>query len=337
MMRFARLITTIDAHAAGEPLRIVTGGLPPLPGATMLERRRAMLEQHDDLRRLLMWEPRGHADMYGCILTPPVTPHATYGVLFMHNEGYSTMCGHGIIALTTALVETGAVAAREPFVEVGYDTPAGFVLARAEVADGRVRRVAFRNVPSFVYRQDLPIEVDGAALAVDVVFGGAFYALVEAAALRPGLAVEPANVRELIERGMAVKRAVEAATEVVHPTEPGLRGVYGTTVTGPPTAPGAHGRNVTIFADGEVDRSPCGTGTAGRVAALHARGALALGQEFVHESIIGTTFAARAVAATRVGDHPAIVPEIAGRGYLTGLHQFVHDPDDRAGAGFLVR
>jgi proline racemase len=336
MMRFARLITTIDAHAGGEPLRIVTSGLPPLPGATMLERRRAMLERHDDLRKLLMWEPRGHADMYGCILTPPVTPQATYGVLFMHNEGYSTMCGHGVIALTTALVETGAVAAREPAVEVGYDTPAGFVLARAEVADGRVRRVAFRNVPSFVYQQDLPIEVDGAPLTVDVVFGGAFYALVEAAALRPGLTVEPANVRELIARGMAVKRAV-AAVEVVHPTEPGLRGVYGTIVTGPPSGPGAHGRNVTIFADGEVDRSPCGTGTAGRVAALHARGALALGQEFVHESIIGTTFAARAVAETRVGDRPAVVPEIAGRGYLTGLHQFVHDPEDRAGEGFLVR
>src|SRR5919202_2293061 len=225
-----------------------------------------MLELHDAIRRLLMWEPRGHADMYGCLLTPPVTPGAHFGVLFMHNEGYSTMCGHGIIALTTALLETGGVERAGPTVAVGYDTPAGFVLARAELDGERVRRVAFRNVPSFVYTADLEIAVDGGRLAVDVVFGGAFYALVEATALRAGLKVRPEDVRELIARGMAVKRAVEGALDVAHPKEPGLRGIYGTIITGAPRGEGAHGRNVTIFAEGEVDRSPCGTGTAGRAA-----------------------------------------------------------------------
>ncbi len=336
-MHFARVISTIDAHAGGEPLRIVTAGLPPLPGATMLERRQALRERHDDVRRLLMWEPRGHADMYGCVLTPPATPGTDYGVLFMHNEGYSTMCGHGIIALTTALIETGAFPRAEPVTAIAYDTPAGPVQARAEVEGGRVRRVTFRNVPSFLHTADLPVVVDGREIRVDVVFGGAFYALVEAAALAPALAVRPERVGELIALGMSVKRAVEAAAEIVHPEEPGLRGVYGTIITGPPEGAGAHSRNVTIFAAGEVDRSPTGTGASARVAALHARGRLALGEEYVIESIIGTRFTARAVAEARVGDRPAVIPEVGGRGFLTGFGQFVLDPEDETGTGFLVR
>lgn len=336
-MPFARVIATIDAHAAGEPLRIVTAGLPPLAGATMLARRAAMRDHHDDLRRLLMWEPRGHADMYGCVLTPPVTPGAAYGVLFMHNEGYSTMCGHGVIALTTALLETGQLPRAEPVTEVGYDTPAGFVRARAEMDGGRVRRVTFRNVPSFVHTAGLEIAVDGALVAVDIVFGGAFYALVPAAALAAGLTLRPERAPALIARGMAVKRAVEAKMDVVHPTEPELRGIYGTIITGPPEGAGARQRNVTIFAAGEVDRSPCGTGTAATTAALVARGELAMDEEWTNESLIGTRFTARAIAPTRVGGYPAIVPEIGGRGFVTGFHQFVLDPDDDAGRGFFVR
>jgi proline racemase len=334
---FSRVIGTIDAHAAGEPLRIVTAGLPPLPGATILERRAAMLAHYDDLRRILMWEPRGHADMYGCILTPPVTPEAAYGVLFMHNEGYSTMCGHGIIALTTALIETGQMPAVGPITEVGYDTPAGFIRARAEVDAGRVRRVTFRNVPSFVHTAGLEIAVDGRQIAVDVVFGGAFYALVPASVLAADLTVRPERVTELIARGMAVKHAVEAATEIIHPLEPGLRGIYGTIITGPAADTGARQRNVTVFADGEVDRSPCGTGTAATTAAFIARGTLALGERWINESIIGTHFTGRALETTVVGEYRAIVPEVGGRGFVTGLHQFVLDPEDEAGRGFLVR
>ena len=333
----SRTITTIDAHAAGEPLRIVTAGLPPLPGATILERRRAMLAHYDDLRRILMWEPRGHADMYGCILTPPVTAEAAYGVLFMHNEGYSTMCGHGIIALTTALLETGQLPRSAPVVEVGYDTPAGFIRARAEIEGARVRRVTFRNVPSFVHTTGMRIDVDGVSVTVDVVFGGAFYALVEATALAPDLAVQPERASELIARGMAVKRAVEAAAEIVHPMEPDLCGIYGTIITGPADGEGARQRNVTVFAEGEVDRSPCGTGTAATTAAFVARGTLALDQEWTNESIIGTHFTGRALAETRVGDYPAIIPEVGGRGFITGYHTFVLDPEDEAGRGFLVR
>jgi proline racemase len=268
--------------------------------------------------------------MYGCLLTPPVTPGATYGVLFMHNEGYSTMCGHGIIALTTALLETGMVARTGTVTTIGYDTPAGFVLARAMVDGDRVRQVTFENVPSFVHTAALPITIDGRTISVD-------YALVAATTLAPDLVVQPERVGELIARGMAVKRAVEAAITVVHPEEPGLHGLYGTIITGPAHDPAAHSRNVTIFAEGEVDRSPTGTGVSARVAALHAQGALALGEEIVVESIIGTRFTGRALREARVGDRPAVVPEVGGRGFLTGFSQFVFDLDDEVGHGFLVR
>lgn len=329
-----RIITTIDAHAGGEPLRVVTAGLPRLKGATMLERRREMRDHHDAVRRILMWEPRGHADMYGAILTPPVTPEADYGVLFMHNEGYSTMCGHGIIALTTVLLETGMhpVAGEETVIR--YDSPAGLITARGTVVDGRVRQVAFENVPSFVYAPAVEVETPFGTFPVAVVFGGAFYALVDASVA--GLEVRKEQVQDLIAFGMAVKHAVEAQLDVVHPLEPELRGIYGTIICGPPVDPAVHGRNVTIFADGEVDRSPCGTGTAARVAWLYANGQLGLGEPYVHESIIGSHYTARVLRETQVSDIAAVVPEIAGRGYLTGFHTFVVEEDDPF-AGFLVR
>jgi trans-L-3-hydroxyproline dehydratase len=293
-----------------------------------------MLEQHDDIRRALMWEPRGHADMYGAILTPPVTSEADYGVLFMHNEGYSTMCGHGIIAVTTILVETGQFAASGPRATIGFDSPAGFVRATATISlDGRVSGVAFENVDSFVYADAVSVETDFGALAVPVVFGGAFYALAPAPA---GLEVAPEHARSLIAFGMAVKQAVEAQLDVIHPLDPGLHGIYGTIITGAPSS-GSDGRNVTIFADGEVDRSPCGTGTAARLAWLHAQGALPAGRPYVHESIIGSRFTGRVLRETTVGTHAAVVPEIAGSAYITGYHTFVVDLNDPIGSGFLVR
>ncbi|HUZ01382.1 MAG TPA: proline racemase family protein [Thermomicrobiaceae bacterium] len=330
-----RTITTIDAHAGGEPLRLVTAGVPPLTGRTMLERRQEMLARHDQVRRTLMWEPRGHGDMYGAILTPPVTPGADYGVLFMHNEGYSTMCGHGIIALTTLLLETGMHPVPDATSAViRYDTPAGPVTARAGLADGRVTEVAFENVASFVFAPELTVETKFGTVAVAVVFGGAFYALVDAA--EAGLEVRPERIQDLIAFGMAVKRGVERQRDVVHPLEPGLRGIYGTIIGGVPSE-GADGRNVTIFADGEVDRSPCGTGTAARVAWLYATGRVGLGRPYVHESVVGSRFVGRVLRETTVGATPAIVPEISGRGYLTGFHTFVIEDDDPLGDGFLVR
>ncbi|HEU5433099.1 MAG TPA: proline racemase family protein [Thermomicrobiales bacterium] len=334
-MRFERLYSTIDAHAAGEPLRIIIAGVPPLPGATMLQRRRLMTERYDHIRRVLLFEPRGHADMYGAILTPPVTPDADYGVLFLTNEGYSTMCGHGIIALTTALIETGMFPVAGEEATVVYDAPAGPIRARATRDGDRVTAVAFRNVPAFVLARDLEIDGPGGRLRVDVAWGGAFYAIVDAADL--GIPVRPERTVDLTRAGMAVKQAVERALDVVHPTEPDLSGLYGTIITDEPSAADRDGRNVTIYAEGAVDRSPCGTGTSARLAQLFARGRLDVGDPYVHESLIGTTFTGTILGETRFGGLPAVETEIAGRGFLTGLHQFVVDPDDPTAGGFLTR
>jgi len=337
-MRFSRFISTIDAHAAGEPLRIVLAGAPPLRGRTILERRAEMLAEHDHLRRVLCWEPRGHADMYGAIVTPPVTEEADYGVLFLTNEGYSTMCGHGIVALTTALIETGhhSVAAGATLAEIAYDSPAGLIRARATIAGDRVVDVTFANVPSFRLLKDLGVTLaSGRRVTVDLVYGGAFYALVDAATL--GTAVESARAQELIALGMDVKRAVMREVEVVHPEEPGLRGLYGTIITDRPRTADGDGRNIVVFAESEVDRSPCGTGTSARLAAMFADGAIDLGQRFVHESVIDTRFHGRVVGETTVAGIPAVLTEVGGRGFITGFHHFVVDPEDPTRNGFLVR
>ncbi len=334
-MQFDQIVSTIDAHAGGEPLRIITSGLPPLQGDTILARRQDMTSHHDTLRRMLLWEPRGHADMYGAVLTPPVTPGADFGVLFLTNEGYSTMCGHGIIALTAALLETGAMARTEPNTVVTYDTPAGLVRARATVKGERVTDVAFRNVPAFRLATGVQINIAAGPVQVDVAFGGAFYALVDAGAL--GLAVRRDLTAELVRAGMDVKKAVAEAVEILHPEEPDLSFLYGTIISDRPIHAGSHGRNVTIYADGAVDRSPCGTGTSAKLTALFARGDIRLGEPYVHESITDSMFTGRVLEEVRVGDQPAVVTEIAGRGFVTGFHQFVADPEDPTRDGFLVR
>jgi proline racemase len=334
-MQFERVITTIDAHAAGEPLRLITAGLPPLQGATILERRRFMAEHDDDIRRVLLFEPRGHADMYGAVLTPPVTAGADFGVLFLTNEGYSTMCGHGVIALTTALLETGMLPRREPETGVAYDSPAGLIRATATLDGGRVTSVAFRNVPAFRYAAGIEIKTSSGPVRVDVAFGGAFYALVDAAAL--GVEVVPEQAPLLTRLGMEVKRAVEQAIEVVHPEEAELYGIYGTIISEPSSSPDVDGRNITIYAEGAVDRSPCGTGTSAKLANLFAQGGIVIGQPYVHESVIGTAFTGRVLSETQVGSFPAVETEIRGQGFLTGFHQFVVDPRDPTREGFLVR
>jgi len=334
-MRFERIISTIDAHAAGEPLRIITAGLPPLLGATVLDRRRYMAEHYDDVRRTLLFEPRGHADMYGAVLTPPVSPGADFGVLFLTNEGYSTMCGHGVIALTTVLLETGMLSLRGSRTEVVYDSPAGLIRASAEVEGDRVLSVAFRNVPAFRYAQGLDLATSAGPVRVDVSYGGAFYALVDGGHL--GVEVLPENAGSLTRLGMEVKRAVDREIEVVHPDEPELRGIYGTIISEPPRSAGGDGRNITIYAEGAVDRSPCGTGTSAKLACLFANGRIACGQPYVHESVIETTFCGRVLGETSVGPYPAVETEIAGRGFVTGFQQFVVDPEDPTAGGFLVR
>ena len=326
-------ITTIDAHAAGEPLRVITGGLPPIPGDTILAKRRYAREHLDHIRRALMYEPRGHADMYGCMLTEPVTQDGDLGVLFMHNEGYSTMCGHGVIALVTVLLETGMLEPREV---IRLDTPAGRVTARANVDGQRVRSVAFENVPSFAYRIDQSVEVPGIGeVGLDVGFGGAFYAYCKAEDL--GVRIVPEEFRRLIEIGMAVKRAVMDSIEIRHPFEEDLGFLYGTIIDSKPHGEGANSRNVCIFAEGEVDRSPTGTGVSGRVALEYAKGRLGLGEPFVIESLIGTRFTGRVVRETTFGEYAAVIPEVEGSAYVTGRHEFVIPPDDPLKDGFILR
>jgi trans-L-3-hydroxyproline dehydratase len=332
------IITTIDMHAAGEPLRIITGGLPPLPGNTILERRRWMREHLDHLRRALMWEPRGHYDMYGCVLTPPVTPGADVGVLFLHNEGYSTMCGHGVIALVTALVETGALPAKATITPVTLDTPAGVVRAAAHVRpDGTVAKVSFRNVPSLLYGRDLSLDVPGfGPVVVDVAFGGAYYAIVPAERVK--LRVDVNQKAALLAAATAIKAAVTSACPIEHPFENDLSFLYGIIFTDAPEEASHHSRNLCIFANAEVDRSPTGTGVSARLAVHHARGEVAAGETIAIESILGrhSVFEGRVVEETQFGPYPAIVSEVSGRAFLTGRHEFVIDADDPLGAGFLL-
>ena len=335
-----RRITTIESHTGGEPFRVIFDGFPNLPGKTMLARRRFAKERYDHLRRALMWEPRGHADMYGGIVTPPVTPDADLGVLFTHNEGFSTMCGHGVIALTTVALEIGLLEKQEPETVVRIDTPAGLVTAHARIAEGRVRSVYFHNVPSFVLALDEEVEVPGLGRALgriryDLAFGGAFYAYVQAAEL--GLRCVPGDYQALIDAGRAIKKAVVAKGPIEHPDEPDLGFLYGVIFIGPPEANDAHSRNVCIFADGEVDRSPTGTGVSGRLAIHHARNEIAAGEAIIIESIVGSRFTGRVVATTACGPHSAIIPEVEGVARLMGKSEFWIDPEDEMGDGFMLR
>jgi proline racemase len=323
----SRRIETTDYHTAGEPFRIVTAGVDPLPGRTILEKRREAAAQVDDVRQLLVHEPRGHADMYGCFVTEPEDEAADLGVVFFHNAGFSTACGHGTIALVTWALDEGLVQATEPETRVVVDVPSGRLETVARVRGGRVRSVRFRNVPAFVWGEG----VRAGGFEADVAFGGAFYASVE----------EPVNTAalpRLIERGRAIKAAIERQHDIVHPLEPELRDLYGVIFwqhedDGPPLVQ----RNVAVFADGEVDRSPCGSGTSARLALLERSGRLARGAELRHRSVVGSEFRGRVVGDARVAGFPAVVTEVEGSAYRTGRHVFELDPEDPLGTGFLLR
>ncbi len=332
------VVSSEDFHTAGEPFRIVTGGVPELQGATILERRRFALAELDDVRRLLVHEPRGHADMYGCFVTPPVAEGSSLGVVFFHKDGFSTACGHGTIALVTWALEGGHVAGpADGVARLSVDVPSGTVRCEADVAGGRVRAVRMENVPSFVHARGLELEALGRAVTVDVGYGGAFYASLPAAAL--GLEVVPEHLQAFVRAGREIKRAIEAAAPPVHPLEPELQGVYGVIFHDDLGGDAAtlHQRNVTVFADGEVDRSPCGSGTSARLALLHAEGALAGDRRLRHDSIIGTRFHGWVPATTAVAGRDAVTTVIEGRAFRTGRHVFELDPDDEVGLGFALR
>ena len=329
------VITTLDCHVAGEALRVVTSGFPEPAGSTILEKRRYCRTHLDHLRGALMWEPRGHHEMYGCLLVTPAHPQADTGVLFFHNEGYSTMCGHGIIGLTTVMLEEGLFPVSVPTTTIRFDAPSGLITAKAFLDEGKVRNVAFLNVPSFVVDVEQTVRVPGIGLVdYDVAFGGAFYAFCRAEAL--DLALEPKHARRLQALGLAIKRAIMAERTIDHPTEPELGYLYGTIFVGPSHAPGGDLRHTCIFANGALDRSPTGTGVSAHLALLHAKGNLRVGQSLQFESILGTRFGGKIVDETQLVSHPAIIPEVEGRAYLTGRHEFVIDPDDPLKDGFLL-
>jgi proline racemase len=332
-------IRTTDYHTAGEPFRIVTGGVPELEGRTVLARRRWARDHLDDIRRLLVNEPRGHADMYGGFVTPPDDDWGDLGVVFFHNEGYSTACGHGTIALVTWAIDTGRVAAAvdpvEGTVPVIVDVPSGRLSCTARLgADRRVEAVRFRNVPSFVLARDVPVRTPRGIVTLDVAYGGAFYASVDAEA--SGLSLEPAALTTLIALQRELRPAVERAVHVAHPDEPELAGVYGV-IFWERLADGAQ-RNVTVFADGEIDRSPCGSGTSARLAILHARGQIGIGETFQHRSIVDSAFKAWVIEdGPLVGGHRSVVTEVEGSAYRTGESVFSLDERDPLGTGFLLR
>jgi proline racemase len=326
-------IETSDYHTAGEPFRIVTGGVPPIPGATILDKRRWIADNLDDVRKLLVHEPRGHADMYGCFVVEPDDGGADLGVVFFHNAGYSTACGHGTIALATWALESGLLPRTGAKTELAIDVPSGRVrtVSVASADNVHIGQVRFRNVPSFVFAEGLRVQTARGEVAADLAYGGAFYACVEARAL--GLTVEPKNLAAFIALGREVKRALEAAHDVVHPDEPALRDVYGVIFWQDEGRDPFTQRNVTVFADGEVDRSPCGSGTSARLALLDARGELPRGEPLRHLSVIGSEFEGRVVGE----DAGGVVTEIAGSAHLTGRHEFVLDARDELGTGFLLR
>jgi proline racemase len=335
MARFTHTISAIDTHTAGEPTRIILSGLPPILGATMAEKKQSMMENLDHFRTLLMQEPRGHKDMVGVIITHPTTGRGQYGILFMDNSGYLDMCGHGTIGITTALIDIGMVPPKEPKTVVTFDTPAGLVEGHARIEGGRVVEVSVANVSSFLYARDVELDLpDVGKITIDVSFGGNFFAMTPAKAL--GVSVQPDNISKLIQLGMMVKKAVNEKLTVQHPTEKHITTLELTEIYDKPESSRPFSKNVVIFGDGQVDRSPCGTGTSAAMATLYGKGELSLNEEFTNESIIGTRFKGKLVRETRVGNFVGADPIITGDAYITGIQQFVVDPSDPVKYGFMV-
>jgi proline racemase len=327
-------ITTIEMHTGGEPLRVLVSGLPPIEGRTALEKRRYFSEHYDHIRKGTMWEPRGHADMYGAVITSSVD--ADFDVFFLHNEGYSTMCGHAIIALTKLALETGLIRKEGANPQLTINVPAGKVHAQAVLEEGRVRDVSFRNVPSFLYLRDGRVQVPGLGpVSFDIAYGGAFYAFVEAQPL--GLSLTPDHYQQLIDWGRRIKHSVMAEFPIKHPFEDDLSFLYGTIFTGPALQSGQHSRNVCIFAEGEVDRSATGSGVSARAALHYARGTLRLNEKITIESILGSTMTAQAVEATKFGPYDAVIPEVGGTASIIGRNEFYFDPEDPFKEGFILR
>jgi proline racemase len=346
-MRLARMIQAVDAHAGGEPGRVVVGGVLDVPGATMFEKMRHLAEHGDALRRLMLREPRGYPAANCNVILPPTRPEADAGFVIMEQTEYPGMSGTNTMCVATVLLETGIVTMREPVTELVLEAPAGLIRVRAECAGGRVTRVTFRNVPAFAVHLDRPVEVPRlGTVTVDVAWGGMFYVIADAAAL--GLRLTPDEGRDIVRLSEMIKAAAREQLPVVHPEQPGFAGITIAQLSGPPSRPDAHMKNVVTVSTGRldwrrpatwtgvIDRSPCGTGTCARMATLHARGKLGLHEEFHHEGILGTVFTGRLVEETRVGPYRAVVPELSGQAWITGFASYVVADDDPFPEGFTV-
>jgi proline racemase len=334
-MNFTKIITAIDTHTEGNPERVVTGGIPSIPGKTMLEKSKYVRDHMDYLRTMLVHEPRGNNNMYAALLVPPTVDKADMGVIYLEPGGYPTMCGHGTIGICTVLVETGIVEAREPETSIVLDTPAGLVRAKVAVKNGKAESVTIRNVPSFLYKADIELDVpDVGHVKLDIAYGGNFYGILEADNV--GLEVKTENANELIVMGAKIWQTVNEEVEIHHPLEPQIDCINYVEFCAPATHPKATLKNAVVVPPAGMDRSPCGTGTSAKMAALYAKGQLQLNEGFVHESIIGTLFYCRLVEETKIGEFRAVVPTIRGSAYITGIHQFVVDEKDPFPGGFQL-
>ena len=337
MARFNHIISAIDSHTEGQATRVVLSGFPAIPGQTMAERFVKIKKSpaHNRLREALMREPRGHRGMFGAIVTSPCHPEADLGVIYASGDEFYAMCIHGSMGTAAVMLETGLVKAKEPETEIVFDTAVGLVRARVTVEGGRARAVRIENTPAFLYLSDVAIDVpEVGRVTVDIAFGGLFFALVSGEQL--GVKVESNNIDTLVRVSLLVFEAVNKAVEVQHPVEKHMRGIDAVEVTGPPSQGAAHARNIVVIPGGLFDRSPCGTGTCARMAALYAKGKLKLGEVFVNESVIGSLFYGSVLRETFIGELPAVVPAVSGSAFITGIQQFVIDPDDRLGYGFSV-
>lgn len=335
-MRSSHIYHAVDSHTEGMPTRVITGGVPTFPGETMAERRTWFMAHRDDLRQLLMCEPRGHAAMSGAILQPPTRPDADWGVLYIEVSGCLPMCGHGTIGVATVLVETGMVPVTEPITTIRLDTPAGLIVTEVAVRDGHAERVTITNVPAFVERLDARVEVPGLGeVTYDLAFGGNFYAIAELEKLGIEWREDRSNKADLLRAGLAIMDAINAADEPVHPERPDIRECHHVYLQAPGST-ATHSRHAMAIFPGWFDRSPCGTGTSARMAQLHGRGELAIGEDFLNESYIGSRFTGRLVGETAVGGRPAVIPTITGRAWVTGTTQFMLDPTDPFPRGFLL-
>lgn len=334
-MRWERTVTVIGCHVGGEENDVIVGGVLPPPGATMFEKKRYLETHGDELRRWLLFEPRGKPTLCVNLVTPPTRPDCDAGMIIMESSDYPAMSGSNTICTVTVLLETGMLPMREPVTSLTLDTPAGPVPVEARCRGGKVERVQFTNVPCFATHLGALVEVEGlGTIPVDVAYGGAFFTIVDAPSL--GFRVEPKEARDLVALGNRITAAAARQLPVRHPENPDIHSVTFTEFAMPFAGPGTVSRNAVIVAPGRIDRSPCGTGTSARLAVLHARGQLAPGQGFIHESIIGSRFEAGIASQTTVGGQPAIVPTIAGQAWITGVFQHGFDPSDPFRGGYTL-